>query len=287
MGRWYSELIPPAILLDHPGITADKYSAAISDANKEEGEKPYLLPKLLDLPEKPEEFTVGPYGYELPPPRLAVDRNPYRVQLVTGIKLGRPEIGSTTSEEITQGQLLEIPGQLRPCLVNNILSNGQFEYLRVFPQIESESFESTEELFKKYPQLRPENVYDLQTPSGRFCSPNKTYRGLENIGWKNVNGRYYFDEETFNRIPEGGCLRNRNVGYTDIILTAEIVRRKRWDLLDIESTSEAKESFLKRFPSSKKRVEKAVWDAQTSMFAKEHDLTNLELMHRRLEYNLR
>lgn len=293
MGRWYSELIPPAILLDQPGITVGEYSVALNKSNRDKGEDPYLLAKLLNLPEKPKEFAPGPYGYGLRPPHIEGNIGGYRVRLTTGVKLGNPVVKDVISSEIIVGQLVDFATE-HPHLVNRILSKTQtknqcfhyqFEGQIVYPKIEYDVFKSLRKLYKKYPQLRPENVYDFGTPSGRFCSPKKRYHGLENIGWINENGRYFLDKETFDRIPEGGRLRTKNIGYTDIILTAEVIKTGRWDLLDIESTSEAKESFLDEHPESKQRVNIAVWDAHMSIYAKEKGLSYFDMLHLRAPHD--
>lgn len=145
------------------------------------------------------------------------------------------------------------------------------------PVHEIEAFNSEEELFQKWPQFKPENKYEFFQPNGSFSVSNAEDKFL----WKNINGRYYLDEETFNRIPSGCLFTKRECGYTDLILTAEAIKHRAYKLLSCEGYKFLG-YFLRDFPDSKARHEKAIWDSHTSLYAKEKEMNHLELIRFRL-----
>jgi hypothetical protein len=150
----------------------------------------------------------------------------------------------------------------------------------------TEDFPNEREMFLAWPELRPETRFDFEQKSGGF-------RILFEFGdtlfcWKMVDGKYYLDPATFDKIPVSflSCWRQRNgsahnLGYTDLILTAEAIKHHAWKLLSHRGLDNL-DQFLKDFPDSKARYEQAVIDAETSWNAKSRGKTHTELLRMRL-----
>jgi len=124
-------------------------------------------------------------------------------------------------------------------------------------------------------------MYDFSQPEGHFS----VGWGWKNFLWRLEDGKYYLDEETFNRIPAGFFQRDRkgelSYGYTDLILTAEAIKHEAWKLLSYRGLDHLG-YFMKDFPDSKQRYEQAVWDSHTSLAAKNRGMTVTELLRLRL-----
>lgn len=317
MGYWYSELIPPAILFDHPRITVDKYTSKLksNEVHLLHPFDPYILPPLLRLPytQSYKDFKtpeVDSNGLEVFKPYISSYDQPYTVTQHLRNELHPSQEHELISSRNIQNNRITpigIPYEQRTCLVNEILKKEiifpnentsnyyedndpgvqVFRYKFIGQEIEEiydeEQFDSVDSLFTKWPQFRPENVFDFTVNQGRFRESNI---GIESFGWKSINGRYYFDELSFDRIPEGGSIREKGVGYTDLVITAEVVKKKQTGMIGGSFrdwyNEDKLENFLKRFPSSRKRVDLAIWDAHTSIYAKQNGLSHLELIRLRL-----
>jgi hypothetical protein len=57
------------------------------------------------------------------------------------------------------------------------------------------------------------------------------------------------------------------LGYTDLILTAEAIRHNAWKLLSYKGRMYLQD-FLQDFPDSRAEYNHAVWDSHTSLSAK-------------------
>lgn len=140
-----------------------------------------------------------------------------------------------------------------------------------------EKFMTEEDLFEKWPQFHPENKFDFSQESGSFFAGMNS----DQYHWYQKNSRYYLDKEkTFNRIP-AGTAKSIKYGYTDLILTAEAVKHSAWKIISYRGKDHM-EQFLKAFPDSVKRYNKAVWDSHTSIYAKEKGITVNELLRLRM-----
>ncbi len=142
-----------------------------------------------------------------------------------------------------------------------------------------ELFETEEELYKKWPQFDPNNMYDWNQKEGGFAT---IFRAKNCFYWVNKNGKYYIDEKSFDIMPASSNLTPYHIlGYTDMILTAEAVKKKAWKLISYRGLKHL-EQFLTDFPDSRLRYERAVWDSHTSLGAKHMGMTVSEFLRFRL-----
>jgi len=142
----------------------------------------------------------------------------------------------------------------------------------------SELFESQEELYKKWPQFHHDNKYDWSQNEGKFRT---IIRNKNCFYWINKNGKYYIDEKSFEIMPASSRTSGWVLGYTDLILTAEAVKKKAWKLISYRGLKHL-DQFLKDFPDSRLRYERAVWDSHTSLGAKHIGMTVSEFLRFRL-----
>jgi hypothetical protein len=159
------------------------------------------------------------------------------------------------------GQIIQPPQLFFKCLDSKISYYTVATFIKDPVDSQTENFYSEEELYRVWPILKPEIMYDFSQEKGEFC----VTRGSGFL-WKNINGRYYFDEETFNHIPSS-FFCSRNYGYVDLVLTREAIKHQAWKLFSVGGQKHY-DDFLTDFPESMKEYEKAVWDSHTSIYAK-------------------
>lgn len=320
MGFPYHELIAPAILLDNPGLTKDQFINHFQNTHFYEFFEPERsdpwdkfppredlrsdrLPRILNLPYSQafidfQASTTDSLGLILNAPILNTNYKDSKLEfeVISHIenKLGPTKlIKSKFRENIKEGKSLSIEDESSyyqdPTYTNYIvdkifekkyLKRRYFSYTLEAREInliaKREIFNSEEELFQKWPQYKPENIYDFSQTNGYFS----VLMGEEKFLWKNINGRFYLDEETFNRIS-AGFSNTRTFGYTDLILTREAIRHQAWKLLSYRGLDHL-DDFLKDFPESKVEYDKAVWDSHTSLYAKDKGMNHFEMIRERL-----
>lgn len=140
---------------------------------------------------------------------------------------------------------------------------------------------SLEKAVEKFPQFHPDYVYNWKKTKGNFLG-----FGTEKFCWKNKNGKYYFDEKTFDKIPASfRCNSKRpfSFGYTDLIITAEAIKKKAWKLFSYGGTMHT-ENFLAKNKDVNEKIRKAIWDSHTSIYAKEKNMTVKEFLRSRILY---
>lgn len=144
---------------------------------------------------------------------------------------------------------------------------------------EIKEFNRLEDVVNIFPQFHPHYRYNWDTKAGKFYG-----WGIQLFSWKQEKGRYYIDEKTFNSIPASfRCPHSEfSFGYTDLILTAEAIKKKAWKLFSYGGTMHT-DNFLSKNPDSQERFEKAIHDSHTSLFAKQRDMTITEFLRMRLE----
>lgn len=156
----------------------------------------------------------------------------------------------------------------------------EYEYVMTIRPLEKEyerqKFESMEELLKKWPQFHPEFKYSFRQRKGEFSM-------AKNFIWEQKKGKYYLSKETYDKIPAGTHVILK--GYTDLIITAEAVKKKAWKLVSYRGLQHLPK-FLKDFPDSYERYKKAVIDGELSTFAKKRGMTITEYLRMRLEKSL-
>lgn len=151
---------------------------------------------------------------------------------------------------------------------------------RVYRVVE---YPSEEDLIKAFPQYEPENEYDFSQERSTFNTAFSDY-----FRWIQQDGKYYLDPQTLDLIP-ASIISTRyqkeiSFGYTDLIMTAEVIRKKAWKYLGWPRSYESVDisDFLTRFPDSMRIYEQAVWDSHTSLAAKRAKMTYTEFLKARL-----
>jgi len=136
-----------------------------------------------------------------------------------------------------------------------------------------EVFYSLDDFFGNYSWLRPEERFDFSQKEGElsnFLAPN--------LRWFMKNGRYYLDDSyARNNL---GANRSPGGNWTDLILTAEAVKKRFWKVIEYCGKSHMEELFI-RHPSSLVEYEKAIFDSHTSLHAKGKGMTISELLRMR------
>ncbi len=124
-----------------------------------------------------------------------------------------------------------------------------------------------------WPQFHPRNEFDWSLRKGHFLviGPFQT----DDFYWKQINGRYFIDEQTFDRIPSS--VLSGSYGYTDLLMTAEAIKRKAWKVLSYHGLDHFSE-FLSRYPYARKIYEKSVRDSHTSLMARSESISNSDLL---------
>jgi hypothetical protein len=126
-----------------------------------------------------------------------------------------------------------------------------------------EHFKSKQELYEKWPQFHTDFANNWSQKTGHFIVG---CLGGNNFLWIQKQGKYYFDKQTFDRIPAsfGSSL---SLGYVDLILTSEAIKHKAWKVLSRRGLQHCPQ-FLEDFPEAVPRYARAVWDSHTSLSAK-------------------
>jgi hypothetical protein len=308
MGYPYHELISPAILLDNPGITKEEFSSKLQATHYSTDEidqsAPWdsSLPNTFAPPQLPEilglSYTPGFTRFQQPRrDRNYLDINAPKMDTVfqqvdghltaVGYKVIR-HIGNDLGEvesldiydygKVQEGDVitdyLGDGGDFSVCSVTRDTAQVQ----RITPKINTQTYPSLEDLYQEWPQFKPENMFDFSQTHGTL---DYTF-GVEGFLWKKVDGKYYLDEETFNRISASFAAGDYiNFGYTDLILTAEAIKHKAWKLLSRRGLDHL-DDFFEAFPDSMVRYEKAVWDSHTSLAAKSKNMTITDFLRMRL-----
>jgi len=320
MGYPYHELIPAAILLDNPGILREGFVRLLSEIPcnrlcaysskdpweiKDETDNTDFdnglegLARILGL-EKSQEYaefmkpSFDENGIKISLPYLDVPLDEdvgykYRIAIHEKNVLGTSRIVSELSwNKLCVGSLWkEVMMGLEEGLVTKIIEekllNGEgvedasvpgFEYKMEIISFERkgrvELYRTDEDLLEAWPQFHPDFIYDWNQERGQFM----VLGNLDNFRWVMKNGKYYLDSETFNRIQASF------IGYVDLILSSEAIKRKAWKLLSYKGRVHLPQ-FLRDFPDAKEVYDRAVWDSHTSLYAKQKGMTNNDLLRMR------
>jgi hypothetical protein len=308
MGYPYHELIPPAILLEHPGLTEGEFKQHLAKTHYSAGKlqeedpwdtyttdfntSPEGMASILSLDESPayKEFKaekVDENGFSLRPPFLTHLRPPRESELQLIRHVGNivhaPDIAYVTMPadwKPKKGQKLEYQGpsfEDKVYLIDKVIGKdrwvGGIEYEVVAREVERvleiETFQTEQELFAKWPIYKPENMFDFSQQSGAF----KVADAHQNFMWQIKDGKFYLDPETFNRIPSG-LVDSEGVeyGYIDLILTAEAIRFGAWKLF-ARRGGDYTDQFLEDFSEAKANYNKAVRDSHYSLRAEHKGMT--------------
>lgn len=312
MGYANHELITPAILLDNPGLNRNQLQQKLQQTHFSDGEvkvgepwdahdKSFTLedlPKILNLKYSRafmdfQGTIVGSDGLPTYGPRMEVffGNQPENFWSVEGYKVTR-RIGSDLGPQKIIRKFDDVDGDTprvggvvyvddeslgwESYLINDIRGK-RLQVQKITPVLDIQTFTSLEELYKSWPQFRPENMYDFSQSHGNF----DFFRGGKSFLWKVMDNRYYLDEKTFDKISAGFFHGSYEFGYVDLILTAEAIRQKAWKLLSYRGLTHL-DAFVTEFPDSKARYEQAVWDSHTSLFAKREGMTTTDFLRMRL-----
>lgn len=246
-------------------------------------EIPFVYPNVLDaLNERPEENALGKLYVE---PRSENDMwlTP-RYFLQVGIKerhLGeeinkrsaffeQPAVGNIYSDFRKKHYRIRKVHSVRHSVVDGndkftaVTDSEIFDYLPVIEQ-----FESIDALVAKHPDYNPDVCINWNKPESFFIAPN--FRFDKNIRWRQKNGKYYLLQD---------CLSEEN--YSDIVITAEAIRKKKWGLFQFHGYC-LTQKFLVENEDSDYAHQKAILDYWLSRYGKLNNMTNTELLRYRLE----
>ena len=247
-------------------------------------------------PEKPK---VDEYGLIIHPPRYInlsgasdnenlpyqvrihkgnVVRKPERVTQYSADKLEKGAVWEETQIGFDRGIVVEILDEVR---FKDAGGGPEYQYdmvIRPFrPVIKVRSYKTQERLWRFWPQFHPDNVFNWQQSEGNFKADTNRNSGFL---WKKVNGKYYLDSRTFDRIP-ASFRSGSTFGYTDLLLTAEAVRHEAWRVLSRRGLFHF-DAFLEAFPDTRARFEKGIWDSHTAIYAKMNSMSHFDLLRWRL-----
>ena len=142
------------------------------------------------------------------------------------------------------------------------------------PLYKTQRYPTEAALLDDWPQFCPEFMYNFSQERGHFG----VTRGSRLFMWKQLEGKYYLDNETWDHIP--ATRDGLDFGYTDLILTCAAIRYKAWKLLSYRG-DKFLGSFLQDFPEVRSIYEQAVWDGHTSIYAKRESMTNFDFLRLR------
>ncbi len=148
----------------------------------------------------------------------------------------------------------------------------EMEIKPINPIFKNIVFQSDEEVYHHYPLFDPKFKFDWNKERGSFSIMLDNGSFL----WNKKNNRYYLDPESFNRMSDG-FIGTGQFGYHDLVLTSQAIKQKAWKLLSYRGLKHMPQ-FLRDFPESKKVYEKAIWDSQTSHYAKSQNMTISEFL---------
>lgn len=262
---------------------------------------------LLKLSESKKEFKIDENGFKIAPPEYKLFFDPPKAVVTIHEKniIKKPKrIKRGYSKLIKVGDIFknewDHPREKRG-IVTKIYSEEFDEPSRdtdkkpyciydvevkpIITKFRKEEFNSEQELWKKWPQLHPNNSFDWSKEKGKFGSVGEGDY-LSDFSWKMNNGRYFLDEELFNIMPASKLCESLQIGedkmwgYTNLILTAEAIKNKAWKLISYKATFNDK--FLRDFPSAKEAYDKAVWDSHTSLHAKQNNMNISDFLRWRI-----
>ena len=203
--------------------------------------------------------------------------------------------GEIYGDYIGQGYLIEHILQVRKYRTNEPDDEPywyRMQARRISCRKVDNQFDSLEQLTARFPQFAPEKMYNFSQPSGGFKMVQGVNYPARHFRWKMANGKYYLDEQTFERLPpcwtsSSSPITNpfysESYGYTDLVVTAEALRHKAWKVFSWQGyITERVVAFLESFPEASRAHASAVWDSFTSYYAKQKGMTNTEFLRMRL-----
>jgi hypothetical protein len=167
-----------------------------------------------------------------------------------------------------------------------------------------EEFGCNEDLVRKYPEYAPRKIYNFSQKTGILYPSRKLWK--ESIFmWKKDEERYYLDLAHLSanispnslyardaRQHSDGCANGEidswyHEGETgpyslsDLVLTCEALRRRQWDVLRYVGFRHDFTDFIYSNEKTLRRYEQAVFDSETSVFARKQGWTYTELLMNR------
>ncbi len=154
--------------------------------------------------------------------------------------------------------------------------------------------ESPEVLYDSFPQLQVDSVFDWSPNQGKINLPTlgSTSSNFGCYRWIRKGNRYFFDPATFDRIDTTSfleLLKRKEVGeeetkgqeygggYTDLLLTAEAIKRRAWALFSWSGVF-LMGDFFKQYPFVREVYNQAVVDSHYSLYAKGRGLSYQDLL---------
>ncbi len=140
-----------------------------------------------------------------------------------------------------------------------------------------EQFTELDALIRAYPHCDPRKMYDFSQQRGEF--PIAYYR---HIPWLRRDEKYYLDTDSLMQIQNKKTGKNRREElFGDIVMTAEAIKHKAWNLLCYNGGKNA-QRFLADFPEARERHDRAIADFWLSQYAVTEHMTNTDLLRLRM-----
>jgi hypothetical protein len=167
-----------------------------------------------------------------------------------------------------------------------------------------EEFPCAEEMARKYPDYHPRKIFEFSQKTG-VLHPSERREKNRQFMWKKEEDRYYLDLDFLRANLSPNSLyardaRNHSDGCTggvhdrwyhkdeagcyslsDLVLTCEALRRRQWDVFRYVGFRHDFTDFIYSNEETLRRYEQAVFDSETSVFARKQGWTYTELLMNR------
>jgi hypothetical protein len=160
----------------------------------------------------------------------------------------------------------------------------RFKLGKIVPEYQQERFQSLEELTGAHPRFSLDKLFDFSQNSGDLAIGSPFFTSVR---WTRKNGGYYLDTDYILKMKQLGRYDTLHADfiYTSIVLTAEAIKHKEWEMLEYCSGDErpgVMAQFLMAHPDSKARHDDELLLFYDCKDASLKDLNNSEWLRQRL-----
>lgn len=325
MGAPNSDLIPAAILLDHPGLTEDAFADELNQTHACDGRSCHVEHDWGYYHGKDEEprYHQGLFGlayllrlrcrqeygtfFDRESEQFGFTKDEEYFRVVPRVENGmciRPEylVRKHVYDEMGPActeSFFDSPGEYRPhtlmhgrerelYLLDKVQERGMTdeekaeravddgrhfvwvtaELRRITEHFEEVKYDDVATLAESHPHWDPRTIYDFAQADGTFAGRHST--DDQDLRWLRRDDRYYLDvQRLFDKKLEHV--------YTSIVITAEAIREKAWNLLCYDGRRHV-DRFLADFPAARKRHEQAVKSWWLSRYCASNKLTHADML---------
>lgn len=317
MGYAFYQLVPAAIMYDHPGCTNEELAQLFMQTNMHTGEIP--LYRLIDqswrhelkfksVSKESDEDEKRVFHQNPFKPLVVKSRDPLeRTQkekraFISAHNLRRWD--NTGKDLFTEGhhatnfhcgiygvgEELNLPkrrynGWLHFAYASNFLKERRVKAAYEDWDNGTTIFFPNLTSLEEHTRLSPYHLFDFSQTEGSF---RDLHRADQLYRWTCKNGKYYFEFERMRdtvdvtSFSESIRRYREPCSYTDFIVTFEAVRKKAWKMLSYCGLQH-RDNFFKKWSDAQRIYERALWNSFTSLAAKTQKMTHTEFMRMRLE----